>query len=269
VWEVELGSTAEQAGVKPGDVLVEFGGQRVATSDELTAAVGRTTVGGGQTLAVVRDGQQLRLAATMRRAPSGGLSSARTTLPPLAFREVVPGRTKAAEVLKSPRWKPLVREDNLPDGSTRLEFRLPPWRRVVLTVSKDVVQAIDATPPEGAAPEATAAALKLGQLLPLDSLPPAARMRLPIAKDWRPSRCSQAAGVVVFTVKAAIEPVVTVVRFYAEDVGDKVQALLWRPRSLAVEQRDVVLVTGVDQGLATALRQIGIETIDQFLRDFD
>ena len=37
----------------------------------------------------------------------------------------------------------------------------------------------------------------------------------------------------------------------------------------AEQKRDVALVEGVDQGLATALRQRGIETVDQLLANFD
>jgi tetratricopeptide (TPR) repeat protein len=229
VWEVTPGSTAELAGVKPGDIIVELAGQKVVTDNDVTAAVGRTALGSRLTLVVVRDGKRLELSATMRPLPPPGEpTGASPATPRLAFREAEPGVTKAVDLLKNPRWKPLVREDNRGDGSTQLEFQLPPWTRVVVTVRKDVVWAIDAVPPQGAAPQEIASVLQLGLLLPLDSVPAAARVGLPIAEAWKPSRCSQAAGVVVFTTELAGQPTVTLLRFYAQDHGDQANVLRWR-----------------------------------------
>ena len=58
---VTEGSPAAKAGLKPGDVILEFNGERVARADRLPNAVATTAVGREVPLAVVRDGNAMRL----------------------------------------------------------------------------------------------------------------------------------------------------------------------------------------------------------------
>ena len=53
---VTEGSPAAKAGLKPGDVILEFNGERVARADRLPNAVATTAVGREVPLAVMRDG---------------------------------------------------------------------------------------------------------------------------------------------------------------------------------------------------------------------
>ncbi len=61
VSDVVDGSPAEQAGVKQGDVIVEFDGKKVKSSTELPHIVGGTGVGKEVVMKVVRDGAELQL----------------------------------------------------------------------------------------------------------------------------------------------------------------------------------------------------------------
>lgn len=61
VSDVMEGSPAEQAGVKPGDVIVEFGGKTVKSSTELPHIVASTPVGKEVSMKVIRDGAEVAL----------------------------------------------------------------------------------------------------------------------------------------------------------------------------------------------------------------
>ena len=61
VSSVTEGSPAAKAGLKPGDVILEFNGERVARADRLPNAVATTAVGREVPLAVVRDGNVMKL----------------------------------------------------------------------------------------------------------------------------------------------------------------------------------------------------------------
>jgi len=67
VTSVREGSPAASAGLKSGDVIVEYDGRKVARASELPRAVAETPVGKHVTLKVVRDGAPLTLTATVAR----------------------------------------------------------------------------------------------------------------------------------------------------------------------------------------------------------
>jgi serine protease Do len=59
--EVTPDSPAVKAGLKPGDVIVEFAGKAVSTPQELQAAVEQAPTGREQTMSIVRDGNRTTL----------------------------------------------------------------------------------------------------------------------------------------------------------------------------------------------------------------
>ncbi len=61
VADVKSGSPAERAGLKSGDVIVEYDGAAVARSEDLPRAVAATAVGREVSVTVVRDGQRMTL----------------------------------------------------------------------------------------------------------------------------------------------------------------------------------------------------------------
>jgi serine protease Do len=67
VTSVREGSPAAAAGLKTGDVIVEYDGRKVARAAELPRAVAETPVGRNVTLKVVRDGAPVTLTATVSR----------------------------------------------------------------------------------------------------------------------------------------------------------------------------------------------------------
>jgi len=67
VADVTAGSPAEVAGLKRGDVIVEFDGRPVARMDELPRAVAATPVGRKIPITVMRDGKRVTLDATITR----------------------------------------------------------------------------------------------------------------------------------------------------------------------------------------------------------
>jgi serine protease Do len=61
VSSVTDGSPAEKAGLKPGDVIVEFNGEKVTRADRLPNAVANTPVGRDVPMSIVRDGKPMKL----------------------------------------------------------------------------------------------------------------------------------------------------------------------------------------------------------------
>jgi serine protease DegQ len=69
VREVELNSPAEQAGLQPGDVIVEFDGDEVEGSSDLRNKVGLLRLGSKATIVYVREGRRETVETTIGRAP--------------------------------------------------------------------------------------------------------------------------------------------------------------------------------------------------------
>src|SRR5262245_23246067 len=74
VSSVIEGSPAEKAGVKPGDVIVEFDGKKVAKSEDLPRLVADVRVGSEVAMTVVRGGTDVRLTARIARLEEEGPS---------------------------------------------------------------------------------------------------------------------------------------------------------------------------------------------------
>jgi len=62
---VGKGSSAEQAGIQPGDVIIEFDGKRVEDSKDLVQKTSATEPGTEVKLVVIRNGRRKRLSVTM------------------------------------------------------------------------------------------------------------------------------------------------------------------------------------------------------------
>jgi serine protease Do len=67
VSSVVEGSPAAKAGVKSGDVIVEFDGKSIAKSEDLPRLVAETPIGREVTLVVVRDGVETKLTARVAK----------------------------------------------------------------------------------------------------------------------------------------------------------------------------------------------------------
>jgi serine protease Do len=77
VTSVRDGSPAARAGLKPGDVIVEYDGRKVARAAELPRAVADTPVGRHVTLKILRDGAPVTLTATVSRLEDSRQASAK------------------------------------------------------------------------------------------------------------------------------------------------------------------------------------------------
>jgi serine protease Do len=71
VESVETDSPAAKAGIKQGDVIVEFDGERVRSSRQLSRLVQETVPGRSVTLAALRDGQRVSLTVQPRDGRDG------------------------------------------------------------------------------------------------------------------------------------------------------------------------------------------------------
>ncbi len=67
ITTVEPGSAAQEAGLKPGDIVTEVNGRPIRTATDLRNAIGLLRVGEKVRLKVLRDGKTLTLSATVAR----------------------------------------------------------------------------------------------------------------------------------------------------------------------------------------------------------
>ncbi len=61
---VRGGGPAEKAGLKSGDIIVEFGGQKVSNIYDYTYALDAARIGQPVDIVVMRDGQRVKITAT-------------------------------------------------------------------------------------------------------------------------------------------------------------------------------------------------------------
>ncbi|MBI2917583.1 MAG: trypsin-like peptidase domain-containing protein [Chloroflexi bacterium] len=69
VTRVELGSAAERAGLRPGDIVLGFEGQDIATADQLIAAIQARNIGDRVQIELLRGTRRLTVNATLGQAP--------------------------------------------------------------------------------------------------------------------------------------------------------------------------------------------------------
>jgi serine protease Do len=72
VSSVAEGSPAQKAGLKPGDIILEYNGRPLAKSDDLPRAVAESAVGKDAALLVIRDGKTLTLTAKVAELEEAG-----------------------------------------------------------------------------------------------------------------------------------------------------------------------------------------------------
>ncbi|MGH3148735.1 MAG: S1C family serine protease, partial [Rubrobacter sp.] len=70
VRNVAPNSPAERAGVKPGDVVVSFGGERVRSNDDLLNQLDGSAIGHDAPLRVLRGTRELALTVRPREQPA-------------------------------------------------------------------------------------------------------------------------------------------------------------------------------------------------------
>lgn len=69
VAEVIVGSPAEKAGLKSGDIVLEYDGEEISLSSDLPPKVGRTPVDEAATLTILRNGKNRELEVVIGRLP--------------------------------------------------------------------------------------------------------------------------------------------------------------------------------------------------------
>jgi serine protease Do len=74
VVDVPPDTPAAAAGLKPGDVIVEFGGRPVQSPLELQVAVERAPIGVAQPVTVMRNGKRLTVEVAARELPAGEIA---------------------------------------------------------------------------------------------------------------------------------------------------------------------------------------------------
>ena len=70
VSEVRSGTPAAKAGLEPGDVIVEFNGQPVASPRELQGLVEKAPIDKKQPMLIVRDGKRKKMSVVVREQPA-------------------------------------------------------------------------------------------------------------------------------------------------------------------------------------------------------
>ena len=70
VLDVIEGGPADRAGLVPGDVIIEFGGEQLETAEDLLAALRQELPGNTVSLTVLRDGERGPVDVTLGDLPS-------------------------------------------------------------------------------------------------------------------------------------------------------------------------------------------------------
>jgi serine protease Do len=121
IGDVTRDSPAEDAGLKAGDVIIEFNGRKVTDSRHLRLMVSQTAPGTKAEVKLLRDGQEKSLTVKLGELPAGGL--ARTDGRPGGLR-----RSPQADALDG------VTVDDL-DPRSRRQFNIPGQVRGALVVN--------------------------------------------------------------------------------------------------------------------------------------
>jgi serine protease Do len=66
---VVLGSPAEKAGLKEGDIILEFGGTKIDLNNQLAELINKKNVGDKVNLKVLRDGKEIAIEVTLEERP--------------------------------------------------------------------------------------------------------------------------------------------------------------------------------------------------------
>lgn len=117
VEEVQTGSAAEKAGIKKGDVIAEFDGERVRGARHLSRLVGETPEGRTVKAAVMREGKRLDVSVTPDSGTRAAARDFEVVVPPMRFEKmprVELGPEARRELERSlPRWKGEFKRDAL------------------------------------------------------------------------------------------------------------------------------------------------------------
>jgi len=70
IGEVQPGTPASKAGLKPGDVILQFNGREVSSTNELQGYVEQTPIGSTVPVLVLRDGKRLTIDVTVEEQPA-------------------------------------------------------------------------------------------------------------------------------------------------------------------------------------------------------
>ena len=144
VSSVVDGSPAAKAGVKPGDIITEYDGRKVARSEDLPRAVAETPIGRDVSLTVVRDGKPVSLRANIARLDDGDEArpAAQTKAPKnalgLSLQPLTPA--EARERGLGDRGGVLVR--GVQDGSPAANAGLQPGD-VITEINRTPVKSLD------------------------------------------------------------------------------------------------------------------------------
>ncbi len=113
VSQVIKGSPAEQAGIKPGDVIVAVNGETVSNSSQLRAIIGLLRTGQWVVLDVMRDGRQRQFKVLISEragevVAAGGFSEylKGATLGPVQEDHPLAGRVEGVQVIEVERGSP-------------------------------------------------------------------------------------------------------------------------------------------------------------------
>jgi serine protease Do len=120
VEEVSEGSAAEKGGLRKGDVIVEFDGERVRSARQLTRLVQETAEGRRVSAAAMRDGQRVTLTLEPTSGTGGMFDFHQLEDWGRSFRHEVPRALKAIPAPRTPPPTPWPLDDLLGRRTGRL-----------------------------------------------------------------------------------------------------------------------------------------------------
>ncbi len=124
VSRVSVGSPAEKAGLKEGDIIVEFNGQAIDLSADLPHVVGRTRAGSKATIAIVREGKRQQLTVIVGELPDaadGRVAGGPAATQPTRLGLIVEELTDASRQRAGVTGGVLVRESSGPGAEAGIQ----------------------------------------------------------------------------------------------------------------------------------------------------
>jgi Do/DeqQ family serine protease len=150
ITQVQPGSSAEEAGIQAGDVVIELNGRPVRNSSDLRNRIGLVRIGEKVKLTIVRNGKRktLSMRVAAPKEITAGPGTPMEKLAGAAFQDIQPGmpaygKVEGVQIVEveasSPAWRHGLREGDIIVGVNRQRVKNADELRRALQTATDVI----------------------------------------------------------------------------------------------------------------------------------